>query len=256
MRPLACAGLLWATTLLPLACSKAEAVAVVLEIRSSLGIPNETDTLSVRVMDGPSPLSEERYALGVDPRDRWPQTLPLLPGERSPATVEVVIELSRSSPGAPSRVVGFVATRVTFPSSGVSTLPIEVPRACEDPDGDRYGIGQGCLGADCDENAADVPAQRACSPADAGVAVDTGVAADTGVAVDAGGVACGSITCAPDRRCFGNQCGRRCTNDQECGDPDFTCVEPPGVCYCPTPCDQNPATCGLFPCVDGCCDYN
>ncbi|MCC7387084.1 MAG: hypothetical protein IT384_34945 [Deltaproteobacteria bacterium] len=244
MRPLGCAGLLWAATCLPLACGKSEAVAVVLEIRSSLGIPNETDTLSVRVMDGPSPLSEERYALGIDPRDRWPQTLPLLPGERSPTTVDVLIELSRSSSGAPSSVVGFVATRVTFPSSGVSTLPIDVPRACEDRDGDRYGIGRGCLGADCDENAADVPAQRACPPADAGVAVD------------AGGVACGDVTCAPDRGCFGNQCGRRCTDDTECGDPDFTCVEPPGVCYCPTPCEQNPAACGLFSCVDGCCDYN
>ena len=252
-------------------CS-ADQPAVIVEISSDLSIPTETNSLVARIQESGTTLAEKTYTLGEAPNDRWPQTLPLLPGDGHGANVDVAAELRITAPGMPSVVVGYGERTIQFPNEGEETVTLDVPRSCVDADDDGFGIGFGCKRPDCDDTDPRVPAEAFCpgfgipdagQPADTGVVTDAGQPADAGDAgvvdtgpPDSGIELCGAEVCEPDETCLNQQCLQSCMNNLDCGSISYACLEQFGVCICRVPCFNGTQDCGPYQCVDGCCEIN
>jgi hypothetical protein len=222
---------------------------LILRISSTLNIPHETNLLVARVQPMNGSNSERSYELGMPPRGSWPQTLPIVAGERSSRDLSIAIELRNSLPGMASVAVGYVEQAAEVPPAGEATINVVVPRACTDPDGDAYGIGFGCLGPDCNESRSDVPDPVPCpmtSRPDGGVSDQDG-GGQGGPNCENGGAPCGSGDV-----CFMGQCIKHCTSSSDCGDLSFGCVPVIDLCLCKVPCFE-PIDCGMNGCVDGCC---
>jgi hypothetical protein len=217
------------------ACSEA-APSIILDIRSPLAIPTEANGLGVRLLDDRTVLREESYSLGSAPRDRWPQSLPIVPGPSSPKALSIVLELRLTTGAAPSEIVGFAVASATFPATGVTRIDVEIGRACSDVDGDGFGAGAGCRGSDCDETRREAPDPEGCEVPDGGTP-------DSGP--------CGG-RCGASESCCREQCVPACDNFA-CGE-DRLCRFDCDGCECIYPCAGQPGRCGLnFPCVNGCC---
>ncbi|MBI4820006.1 MAG: hypothetical protein HY791_27270 [Deltaproteobacteria bacterium] len=251
-RGIVAVGLLWAA-----ACAKGQP-SLLVEVTSTLEIPRETDSLVARVftIDGQTLLEEQSYALGASPNDVWPQTLPIVSGEKSPQDFAFVVELRKTRMGAPSDVMGFASAQARFPEIGTRKVPLPVARVCSDEDYDEYGLGLGCRGADCDDTRSEVPASVSCD-VDAGVRPDAGVR-DVGVR-DGGPVPCNRddpSSCGEGQVCTPlGRCALACTQDRECADRLLMCLQPIGACLCRIPCRQG-GNCGPYACIDGCCQIN
>lgn len=236
--------------------------AVILEIHSDLEIPRETNSLVARVQVDGRTIADETFTLGDPPRDRFPQTLPLIAGATYDDRVHVAAE-ARIALTGPSVVVGFGELDVAFPRSGSDTVRLDLPRSCIDGDGDGFGLGFGCKRPDCDDTDPDVPAQAFCPGFGAPDAGPMDATPDAGpedggpmdAAIDAGvpGTACGQTTCAEDEDCLGNACFKRCTTHEDCGALTLGCLENFGVCICRVPCFNGDQDCGPYECIDGCC---
>ena len=242
---------------------------VVVEIQSDLEIPRETNSLLARVQFDGRTIAEETYALGDPPRDRWPQTLPLIAGDTYDDRVMLFAE-ARIAISGPSAIAGFGQIEVVFPESGSDTLVLELPRACRDDDHDGYGIGFGCKKPDCDDTNDRIPYPSLCPGfivPDAGMG-DSGESdsgADAGPSdggnppdPDGGtnGFPCGMTTCNADQTCLGDMCWKSCMTTEDCGVLALACLEDFGVCICRVPCfSGSSAECPLeTECISGCCN--
>jgi hypothetical protein len=105
---------------------------IVLRLSSELLIPTEADTLVVSVYSGAEAVRQESYLLGTPPRDRWPQTLPLI-SEGRLATVGVGAELRHTAQGGAPLIVGYGSLEVSFPSSGSKEVELTIARSCSGP---------------------------------------------------------------------------------------------------------------------------
>lgn len=266
------------------ACAEGTPASLVLRLDSDLVIGEETNSLVVRVRPDGAPPEEASYPLGDGARSTWPQTLPIVAGQRPPMVVGLELELRWATPGVPSVVVGYRELSLPFPADRSEQVEVRIGRSCVDADGDGYGVGFGCDKPDCDDEDRDVPALRFCGvPADAGApdggtspdggdpedagldaGVDGGVeeqdagardaeVSDTGTPPDAGGAPlCDGEVCEADEVCFMDQCRQSCRSNRDCDGVQLACLQEYGVCICRVPCrDSN--TCGPFQCIDGCC---
>lgn len=86
----------------------------------------------VSVYSGAEAVRQESYLLGTPPRDRWPQTLPLI-SEGRLATVGVGAELRLTAQGGAPRIVGYGSLEVSFPSSGSKEVELTIARSCSGP---------------------------------------------------------------------------------------------------------------------------
>lgn len=223
---------------------------LLLEIHSSFQLPDEANELWVQVESDGAVVAQELYPLGAPPRDRWPQTLPIYGGEHHADTVDVALDLRlRLAEDEPPVLRGQVAQRIAFPAEGTRTVAMEIPRGCEDADGDRYGEGMGCRGADCDDG--DAALNTYCPAPVVDCSSDASLC-------DAETELCHAQVCLPrcDPLAWWDDCGRK---------EYLTCLADPGVCVCRTPCDDDEG-CEIcsswdwmcaFPeqwsCTDGCC---
>jgi hypothetical protein len=241
---------------------------VIVEIHSDLQIPREANSLIARVQHDGHTIAEETYSLGEPPRDRWPQTLPLIAGSTYDDRVTLAAE-ARIALSGPSVVAGFGEIEVIFPESGTETIRFELPRSCIDEDDDGYGIGFGCKRPDCDDANVDIPERELCpgfvvpdagtpdvGPKDGGpdAGPEDGGAPIDGGAPDAGGFGCGATTCGAGQTCLGDMCWKSCATNEDCGDLSLGCLENFGVCICRAPCFNGQEDCGTYECIDGCCD--
>lgn len=223
------------------------------EISSSLTIPRETNSLTVRVMPAGGTLAEKSYSLGDPPRDVWPQVLPILADSGSrQLTITAEAVLLRS--GMPSVIVGYGSKDATLPQIGEDMIQLDVAPQCEDKDGDGYGVGFGCANPDCDDARADVPDPVFCPMIHP--QTDGGVQGDGGPPSDGGpGFIC-DITgtqCPNGQVCFSGGCFYPCDNDSNCDLVNEACLESVHVCICRVPCgDEIPCIFG-GECIDGCC---
>ncbi len=239
-----------------LGCQSQGPAALLISLESELQVPQETNSLVVRVLDQRTPLTEQTYSLGDAPRDRWPQTLPLLAGQAHSKTVMLATELRIATVGQPSVVVGFQETQLTFPERGQDNVSITIPRSCVDEDGDGFGVGFGCARPDCDDQRADVPDPNFCpgpEQPDAGVG-DVGMR-DLGTPDAGPGMTCGprADVCQNDEICFMEMgCFRPCQRPQDCGSLHLGCLDSVGICICRVPCSGQ-GDCGPFECIDNCC---
>jgi hypothetical protein len=245
-----------------LSCSN-DPPSVVVELRSDLEIPRETNSLVARLQSSGRIIAEETYSLGEAPRDRWPQTLPVIAGEVRDQPIAFAAE-ARISRTGPSVVVGFGEVQFAFPASGSATVALDLPRSCIDDDRDGFGIGFGCKRPDCDDTDFSIPIPNFCpglGAPDAGpidATPDAGpvdaepvdAAPDTGVP----GPTCGTTTCNPDQTCLADQCWKSCTTNEDCGALSLGCIEEFGVCICRAPCFNGDQDCGPYECIDGCCN--
>lgn len=185
------------------------------------------------------------FALGSPGEAVWPQTLPIFAGRRSPLEFDLTIELVNAAPpDQPEVVVGSTSAAAREPVQGVRTLYLGVPRACDDPDGDGYGIGPGCKAPDCAEMNSDIPANTPCPG---------GEAADGGMGTP-GLMGClGGTPCPDGQGCFANTCFPRC-DTTDCADLGYGCVpfQTQSLCQCKVPCSAD-GGCGKFECMNGCC---
>lgn len=231
---------------------------MLVDISSELAIPEETNNLVVRISVDGAESVEEVYTLGDAPRDRWPQTLPLLADDALPERLTVAGELRVTTEGRPSVVVGYGEVQVDFPNAGTERTPLEVPRACRDDDGDGYGLGFGCISFDCDDDDPDVPRERFCGePAARDGGVRDGGGRDAGPPVRDGGVVgtpCGTMVCGEDEACLNRECYPRCMSNADCGELHLGCLTRYGVCICRVPCGST-NDCGPLECTDGCCRF-
>lgn len=251
--------------LVGLAGCQTDSPALLVDVSSELDIPTETNVLAIRI-DADGRRVDETYVLGTPPRDKWPQTLPVV-AEEIPTRLSIAGELRVSSDGRPSVVVGYGEVEIAFPTEGVARVPLEVPRACTDADGDGFGVGFGCADPDCDDDDPDAPMLYFCGggpPRDGGVR-DGGPAGtrDGGPPRDAGprprdggveGTPCGQMICAEDEMCLNEDCYRRCTTQADCAEFHLGCSTRYGVCLCRLPC-RDSTTCGPLECIDGCCQF-
>ncbi|MBI5509601.1 MAG: hypothetical protein HY903_12685 [Deltaproteobacteria bacterium] len=218
-----------ALSMAPGACAEANA-SLQVELSSPLSIPGETNELNVQVSAAGTVIGRGNYLLGPAPRDRWPQTLPIVGKDREAQTVAIVFELRMSIPGVAAAVVGYAEAQGELDRDGESVLPVVVPRQCIDADGDGYGVGAGCLGPDCADDLPEVPAVTACAV-----------------------VGCATANpCGGDRVCFDGVCTARCAVAADCGGSHLTCQLPEGACVCQKPCSLS-SECGFcFPAPDNC----
>jgi hypothetical protein len=222
---------------LSFACSRNGALVVNIS-SSELMIPNDTDQIVFRVFDGTTPLEERSYSLGTPPRNAWPLVQQINRGDASPSQVTVAVELRKEDVDGALLLVGYEGVDATLPASGFDSLEIVVERACDDADGDLYGVGGGCRGFDCNEAAIEQPKDQPCQR-------------DGGVG-DAGS-SCGQVMCRPSEVCVGEDCLRRCDQRNPCIAP-FACNEDLGACQCrQVTCrvDRECAPAGM--CDHGCC---
>jgi hypothetical protein len=238
------------------------------EITSELQIPSETNALAVRVEQPAGAMEERSFDLGEPPRDTWPQVLPIIAGNGA-KNISIAVELRVLRAGQPSIAVGYSRIDATLPRSGESTIAVDVPRACEDLDGDGYGNGFGCASPDCDDTRRDVPDPIFCPvdpppppPPDGGVPPpDGGVADPDGGVPDSGaprGVECPAGSgwfCDFAETCVGGQCWEPCAVDLDCDSINEACLENFGICICRMPCDVTiPGSCPFGgTCIDDCC---
>lgn len=234
---------------------------LLIDISSELQIPHETNNLVVRLEADGIP-SEDAYALGTAPRDKWPQTLPVVAETTLPKRVRFTGELRVTTAGQPSVVVGYGEVSLDFPQEGLARASLTIPRACTDADDDGYGVGFGCAEADCDDDDPRAPAEYFCGAGpvrDGGVVVgrDGGPTRDAGPARPDGGVMgtpCGMDVCGRDEMCVNNACFRSCMDQGDCPEFHLQCSTRYGVCFCRLPC-RDSTTCGPLECVDGCCQF-
>ncbi len=240
-----------------------DAPALLVDVSSELEIPGDTNNLVIRI-DADGERFEQAYTLGDAPRDRWPQTLPVVGVDSIPKRLTVAGELRVTTEGRPSVVVGYGEVEVAFPAEGIARAPLEVPRACTDADGDGFGVGFGCSDPDCDDDDPDAPRLYFCGSGpirdggvrDGGPVRDGGVR-DGGPAPRDGGVSgtpCGDAFCAEDEMCLDAECYRSCTTNADCGAIHLGCFTRYGVCVCRLPC-RDSTTCGPLECIDECCQF-
>lgn len=252
--------------LLALASCRADAPpALIVDISSDLTIPAETNGLAVRVRADGEERIESTYELGTAPRDRWPQSLPIVAGDDTPARISVAAELRVEQDGRPSVVVGYGDIDEPFPVSGETRVGLLVERACVDADGDGFGVGFGCVSPDCDDTDPNAPAVYFCGqgPAPDGGVRDGGPrdggppGRDGGINPpprDGGSETCGGDICEANETCFVGACRRSCTRNEDCGEVHLACLTRYGVCICRAPCPGGDE-CGPLECVDGCCQF-
>jgi hypothetical protein len=239
------------------------APSVIVEISSDLEIPRETNSLVARVQSDGRTIAEETYSLGDAPRDRWPQTLPLISGATYDERVSIAAEARLALTG-PSVVVAYGEMEIEFPTSGSETVELALPRSCVDSDRDGFGIGFGCKRPDCDDTDSTIPSPNFCpgfgapdaGPMDVGPIEAGPDAGPIDAAPDSGvpGPTCGTTTCSADQTCLGDQCWKSCATNEDCGALALGCLEEFGVCICRAPCFNGDQDCGPYECIDGCCD--
>jgi hypothetical protein len=243
------------------ACKADAPPALIVDISSELAIPEETNGLAVRVRADGEDRIESTYELGTPPRDRWPQSLPIVAGDDAPERVTVAAELRVEQEGRPSVIVGYGDIDEPFPTAGETHVGLFVERACVDADDDGYGVGFGCALPDCDDADPDAPSIYFCGekpPPDGGIPEDDGgTPRDGGPAPRDGGVGqqmCDSDICEADEVCFAGMCMKRCTSSEDCGELHLSCLTRYGVCICRVPC-RGGTDCGPLECTDGCCQF-
>ena len=196
----------------------------------------------VRALDGEVAIEERTYSLGTPPRDAWPLVQQINEGKTSPRTITVAVELRKETGDGTLLLVGYAATDATVPTSGFSTIDLDVGRSCDDGDGDDFGLGAGCKGSDCDDDDPQQPAVAACSRPDGGT--------------NDGGELCGSqqLMCDQDQECVRERCLDTCQSTEECRDPALVCNRSdPMVCICNVFCDRD-GECSPGRCDErGCC---
>jgi hypothetical protein len=215
---------------------------LIVNLDSSLEIPNETDALLVRVVVNGDTIGTESYDLGPYPRNAWPQSLPVVSTGGATRRVTIAAELRKASAGQPPILVGYGAIDATLPTSGTASIALEIARLCDSSDG--FGTGPGCKGPP-----QMMPVTDAGTPPDAMTTMpppDAGTTPPACVPVEG--------PCTQGQVCYQNHCRATCDNMTPCQDPSMAYCLPQGVCDCTLGCTQMARGCYPFTCeANGCC---